>query len=92
MMRVNYSCDFAILASKHIAKADNPQSVDWTVVHDEILGKSIGVDVRNPTRALADLLHYSPDAVTHEEQDLLCARLEELLQEHSSAKRNRPRM
>jgi hypothetical protein len=76
-MRVNYPPAFVVMACRYIAEA---APVDWSAAHDEFLLRSI--DTCSTTRALSELLHYSPGAVTHEEQDLLCLRLDDLIEQH----------
>lgn len=77
-----FSSSFVDMADRYIEKAGNAQSVDWSALHEEYLGASIGTDVREPTLALAELLHSSPGAVTHAEQDAVCMQLETLLAQH----------
>lgn len=82
LMKRNYPPWFVVLASRRLAEAGSAQAVDWAQLHDVILLESIGRDVRDPPRALAKLLEYSPAAVTHDEQDALCDRLDVLVNQH----------
>lgn len=82
LMKSHYPPRFVALASQRLAEAGSSQAVDWARIHDVILQESIGRDVRDPPRALSELLHYSPAVVTRDEQDALCARLDELVNQH----------
>lgn len=81
LQRTNYPSTFVVLASQAL-KASGSDPVNWSDLHEVILAKSIGVDVRDPPRALSELLNYSPGVVTHEEQDILCKRMEDLVDQH----------
>lgn len=62
------------------------KTVDWASIHDQVLNQRIWMDVREPPYGLSELLHLSPGAVTREEQDLLCTRLDELINIHTQDK------
>ncbi len=90
LLRANYPSTFVVLANQCLEQFGNAQLTNWSAVHDAILSKSIGKDVRDPPKALSELLHYSPGAVTHAEQDILCARLDKLLKSHAQQQSTRP--
>ncbi len=77
---------FEVLLARYLAKAGNAASIDWPAFHREFLEQSIVVrhDVRDPPQARAQLLHFSPGAVTHAEQDIVCALMDQLVREHYS--------
>jgi len=79
LMKFHYPPAFVVVLSKHIAEHGDLKSANWDQLHDAFLEKSIGRDVRDPPQVLSELLQYSPGVVTHEEQDALCDRLDELM-------------
>lgn len=82
-LSTDYPGAFVLLVNQHVKQAGGSFLLDWPAVHDAFLRKSIGVDVRNPPLALSDILHLSPGAVTHAEQDIVCAQLDVLLRQHA---------